>query len=277
MPQDTNRPGSPPQARTDDGDDGIWAFFALACAFTWLLVAPAARAWLRHQSPPPYAVAGAGLSAFGPLLAALAVAGHRRQLGDVFGRWRTSVAWIAVALVGPAAIHLLAAALHVVTGARPAQWLYPPTTPEQVAALVVFPLGEEFGWRGFAQPRLVRRYGPVTGSLVVGAVWAVWHLLYGVTPQGAGFDALGFGLLLVELPLNSVIIGWIFERSGRSLAVAIAFHAGAHLDNFQRAPRTDLRLQGLHLVVLLMVAIVAARALRARDGAAPPARHDRRP
>ena len=149
-------------------------------------------------------------------------------------------------------------------GGHPAQWLYPPTTPEQIAALVVFPLGEEFGWRGFAQPRLVRRYGPVKGSLVVGAGWGLWHLLYAVTPQHAGFDALGFGLLLVELPLYSVIIGWVFERSGRSLAVAVAFHAGAHLDNIQRAPRTDLRLQGLHLAVLLAGALAAGRVMNAQ-------------
>jgi membrane protease YdiL (CAAX protease family) len=265
MQRETSRSEISPPAPADTSDDGIWVFFAVACAITWALAAPAARAWLRHQAPPPYAIACAGLSAFGPLLAALAVAGPRRQLRAVFGRWRTSVGWIALALVGPAALHLLATALEVVTGGHPAQWLYPPMTPEQVAALVVFPLGEEFGWRGFAQPRLVRRYGPVRGSLVVGAVWGLWHLLYGVTPQSAGFDTLGFVLLLVELPLYSVIIGWIFERSGRSLAVALAFHAGAHLDNIQRAPRTDLRLQGLHILVLLLVAIIAARALRARD------------
>jgi hypothetical protein len=62
-----------------------------------------------------------------------------------------------------------------------------------------------------------------------------------------------------------VTLSWLHDRSGRSLAVAVAFHAGAHLDNVQRAPRTDLRFQALHLAVLLVIANVAARALAARQ------------
>ena len=55
---------------------GTGLFFAPACAITWVLAAPAALAWMQHQAPPPFALACAGLSAFGPLLAALAIAGN---------------------------------------------------------------------------------------------------------------------------------------------------------------------------------------------------------
>ena len=48
------------------------------------------------------------------------------------------------------------------------------------------------------------------------------------------------------------------------MAVAIAFHAGGHLDNFGRAPRTDLRLHLLHVAVVAVVALVAARSLLRR-------------
>jgi membrane protease YdiL (CAAX protease family) len=252
-------------ARPAPASDGTATYFALACGITWLLAAPAAEAWMRHQTPPPHAVAAAGLSAFGPLLAALAVAGPRRQLRQVFGRWRTNPIWIVVGLLATPAVHLLATALYAAIGGRPARWFHPPATPEAMAALVVFPLGEEFGWRGFAHPRLVRRFGAVRGCLILGAGWGLWHLAYSVTPQAAGFDPFGFALMLIELPLYSLIIGWVFERANRSMAVAIALHAGAHIDHIEWAPRTELGLHVAHVVVLAAVAALAARSLARRE------------
>ena len=75
-----------------------------------------------------------------------------------FGRWRTNPAWILLALARPARAPGRDGSLRRHRG-PPAQWFYPPSTPETVAALVVFPLGEEFGWRGFAYPRLAARFG----------------------------------------------------------------------------------------------------------------------
>ncbi len=241
---------------------GVYAFIALACAITWLLATPAATAWMHHESPAPYAIACAGLSAFGPLLAAVAVAGPRKQLAGVFGRWRTNPAWIALALVTPFGIHAVATTLYAALGGHPSEWIHPPLRAEDAAALVVFPIGEEFGWRGFAYPRLVAARGIVKGSLLVGAAWGLWHLAYAVTPQAAGFDAFQFALTMIELPLYSVVIAWMFERADRSMAVAIAFHAGGHLDHLERAPRSELGLHALHVVVVAALAIVAARALR---------------
>jgi uncharacterized protein len=265
MSHRTSQPSIQPAVAPETRGDGTTGFFALAWAWTWLLAAPAARAWMQHRAPPPYAIACAGLSAFGPLLAALAVAGPRRQLREVFGRWRTNPAWIVMALCAPAAVHALATALYVAIGGHPAQWFHPPITSEQVAALVVFPIGEEFGWRGLAQPRMARRHGLVKGSLIVGLAWGLWHLMYSITPQAGGFDPLEFGLIMVELPLYSLLIAWVFERSNCSMAVAIAFHAGAHLDHIERASRADLRLHALHIAVLGVIAIFAARSLAKQD------------
>jgi membrane protease YdiL (CAAX protease family) len=243
---------------------GAGLFFVLSCAITWIFATPAALAWMRHEAPSAGAVACAGLSALGPTLAAFAIATAATEgqpLGAVFGRWRTHPAWIAMALLAPATAHLVATGLYAALGGHPAQWLYPPAAPEQWAALVVFPLGEEFGWRGFAHPRLVARHGLVKGSLLLGTGWGLWHLMYSITPQTGGFDGFQFVLGMAELPLYSLLIAWVFERSGRSMAVAIAFHAGAHLDHIEHAPRAYLGLHALHLTVVAVVAVFAARSM----------------
>jgi membrane protease YdiL (CAAX protease family) len=258
--------------RTDPaGADGTFMFFAGACTLTWLLAVPVAWAQMQHRAPPPSAVGCAGLSALGPLIAAWTMAWRRRQLRVVFGRWRTNVAWIVIALFVPAAVHALGNVLCVALGGHLDRWFYPPSTPEQLAALVVFPLGEEFGWRGFAHPRLVHRHGLVKGSLMLGFGWGLWHLMYSINSSTGTFDGLGLALLVVEVSLFSVLIGWVFDRSGRSMAVALAFHVGAHLDNFQRAPRGDLRLQGAYLAVLALATVGIALITRAaaRSAKAP--------
>jgi membrane protease YdiL (CAAX protease family) len=236
-------------------------FFALACAITWLLAAPLASAWMRHEEPPPYALAFAGLSAFGPLFAGL-VCSPSGRVREMFTPLRAPFGWVVLALLAPLTIHLIATALYVVFGGRPSAWLRPPAGPEQIAALVVFSLGEEFGWRGFAYPRIVGRYGPVRGSLMLGAAWGLWHLMYSVTPGAGGFDAFTFGLMLVELPLYSLLVAWVFERAKRGLSVALAFHAGGHVDHIEHAPITELGLHASHIVVLAVVAFFAARSMR---------------
>ncbi len=249
---------------TERPSTGVLAHAGLACATTWALALPAALAWTRREAPAPYAVACAGLSAFGPLLAAIAVAGRRKELRQVFGRWRTNPLWVLAALAAPFVAHTVARLVFRATGGHPAGWVALPDTPEALAALVVFPLGEEFGWRGFAYPRLAERHGAVRGSLLLGCVWGLWHLAYAVTPAAAGFDRWEFAYTMLELPLYALIVAWLFELANRSMGVALAFHAGAHLDHFERRLHADLRLSLIQLGVAALLALVAATALTAR-------------
>jgi membrane protease YdiL (CAAX protease family) len=238
----------------------VYIYFALACAMTWLLALPVASAWMRHEAPPPYGIACAGLSAFGPLFATLAVTTRLERRG-VFGRWRVNPPWVLLSLFACAVIHVTATLLYAVFVGPPSAWLHPPQNAEALAALVVFPLGEEFGWRGFAYPRLTKRFGLVKGSLLLGTMWGLWHLGYGVTPEKAAFDPMEFGIGMVELPLYSLLMAWVLERTNRSMAVAIAFHAGAHLDHIERARDAGIGLQAFHVAVVFVLAVAAARSL----------------
>jgi len=242
----------------------VYGFFTLACLITWACDFPMALALATHTTPPAYALPLAGLGALGPMLAALIIATPRHELREVFGHWRTSPLWIAVALFVPAALHLPATLIEVALGGRPAQWFYPPVRAEHVAALVFFSVGEEFGWRGFAYPRLAERFGKIAGSLMLGTVWAVWHLGMLFTPEHGAPALATLGQYVLELSLWSVVIAWFFERGRRSMAVAIALHAGGHLDNVFRAPESEVRLRVLRFAVLLVAAAFAARGLRAK-------------
>lgn len=240
----------------------VYSFFLLACAITWTLDFPLALAWARNVAPPGYAMPMVGLGAFGPTLAAFVLAARRGDLRSVFGKWRTNPAWIVGGLLLPLAVQLPATLIEVALGGHPAHWFYPPVRPEHFAALLVFPFGEEFGWRGFAYPRLERLHGPVVGSLILGAVWGLWHLgmLFAPDPLRP-LPLITLGIYMGELALWSVVLAWMFERGGRSIAIAIAVHAGAHIDNVSRAPETEVRLRILRFTILALVAAVAARSI----------------
>jgi uncharacterized protein len=251
------------------GRSDVYLFFVLACGITWLLDLPLALAWATDVAPTAYALPMVGLGAWGPTLAAFIMAARRGELRGVFGRWRTSPMWIVLGLFVPLAVQLPATLIEVALGGRPTHWFYPPVRPEHFAALVMFSFGEEFGWRGFAYPRLEQRYGPVVGSLILGCVWGLWHLgmMFAPDPLRA-LPPMTLVIYMAQLALWSVVIAWMFERGNRSIAVAIAIHAGAHIDNISRAPETEVRLRILRFLVLAIVTAFAARSLMAKKRAA---------
>jgi membrane protease YdiL (CAAX protease family) len=246
----------PPQSAKSDGTP---LFFALACAITWTCDLPVLVAALRGVDPPPYALPLAGLGAFGPTLAALLVA---RRLGSgarIFGPWRARPALVLLALFTPLLLHLLATLIERALGGHPAHWFYFPSSPERLLALAFFSLGEEPGWRGFAQPRLVQHHGPVRAALVLGTVWTFWHI-----PMFLGSGPIsiaGMCAAWLELTLYSILFIWFAARTGGSLTIALALHAGAHLDNTGYAPQDEVRLRVLRLLVLFVAAALAARTL----------------
>lgn len=239
------------------------AFFVLSCAITWLCALPCALAWMRHEAPEPWALSLAGLSAFGPMLAAILVATRQRRLRGIFGPWRTPWWWIPLALFTPMALQLVAKLVASALGWPASDWVNLPVRPEHMAALVMFPMGEELGWRGFAHPRVVARYGPVAGPLLLGCVWAIWHVMYLVSPETGELDPVG-AMVMLSLPLYSVIYAWFLERGRGSLAIALALHAGAHLDNLNRLPTEQIGVRVVTLVVVAAAAVLAARSLAAR-------------
>jgi membrane protease YdiL (CAAX protease family) len=87
-----------------------------------------------------------------------------------------------------------------------------------------FQAGEEIGWRGYALPRLAARFGLARASLVLGVLWAFWHL-----PQFYIADAdsyhQSFGVWAAQVVAMSVAFAWLYARTGGSLLLVMLLHA----------------------------------------------------
>ena len=94
--------------------------------------------------------------------------------------------------------------------------------PALALALFLGPI-EEFGWRGLALPLLQRKFAPIWAGLILGVIWAIWHIpsfLMSGTPQSAwAFWPFFFGIIAI-----SVIQTPLFNVSKGSLLIAILYH-----------------------------------------------------
>ena len=139
--------------------------------------------------------------------------------------------------------------------------------------LLVAPLGEEPGWRGFALPRLQKRLHPLAAAVVLGFLWANWHLpLFLVS-----FYTTPYWLYVPFLMGASVIIGIGFEVSGESTITAIYLHGllnvgiGVMLNEFlgKATIRDRLSTNVAEAAGFLGVAILLAISTRGRVGVTP--------
>jgi uncharacterized protein len=143
-------------------------------------------------------------------------------------RWRVGLQWYLFVLAGIPLLIVLG--FFVVPGAfRVVQFplaqilqLYP-----MFLLLEIFTsgLGEETGWRGFALPRLQQRYGALWGTLILGVLWACWHLPLFLTAWGNGGGVKNIADFIVMTVATAVIITWVFNHTRGSLLMTILAHA----------------------------------------------------
>ena len=87
--------------------------------------------------------------------------------------------------------------------------------------------GEEPGWRGFALPMLLRRHRPLTAGVLLGLVWALWHLplwfLSGYQGTDLATYIAGFCVAIVSL---SVLMVRLHLLAPHSLVPMVVAHFG---------------------------------------------------
>jgi membrane protease YdiL (CAAX protease family) len=212
-------------------------YLALAFAITWLC-------WwsLLRELPVGGSVFGSPwfttlyvIGGFGPTIGAyLAVAATPREgtLSEYHARlfrWRVSPLWYVAVFALPPALAFMKEWIAIVAGAPGVA--FAPVKPLS-GVLSLFPLMivggglEELGWRGVALPSLERRMPLLLAALVVGVIWAVWHLplfyIHGVSQFGGDFPLFAFDVLA-----GGCLLAWVCAGT-RSILLCILFHAAGN-------------------------------------------------
>jgi uncharacterized protein len=245
----------------------LLCFFALTFAWSWACwaLSPVVRpelSWLATL----LMFAGS----FGPSLAAIVVVASTRPAGGLRAwlsgclQWRIGWGWCAFALLLPLAVMLLAAGLHIALGGTigtsPASGhLLMTVVNLPLVLLLGGPLGEEFGWRGFALPFLQDRLGWRAASLVLGLVWAVWHLpLFYI--DGTAQAHIPLALFLLSVVAMSVVFAWLVHRTAGSVVAALLFHTAI---NFWPSVVPVLPTEGSYRAYAIVVSVLVLLALLA--------------
>ena len=211
----------------------------------------------------PWYTGGVGFKAAGPSYAGLIVVllvsgweGIKEMLGRLV-KWRVGYRWWVVAFFGPLLVVLTAIGLHILAGGEAPSfqvWKVEPLMIPVLMLILISPIGgaggeEPFGWRGYAQPMLQEKLGkwaPVITSFIIGIVWAVWHLPEFYNPASTQY-ALGWSgfvpLIIMEIT-NSIIMTWLFNKTGGSVLVAgVIWHLA--VDTFSTTLLTGFTVTGM--------------------------------
>jgi CAAX protease family protein len=188
------------------------------------------------------------LAAFSASLAGIVLAvveGRKGGVRELLGRfliWRVGLRWWAFALLFGVITAVAALYLFNLFGGPAVDWsgLKPLSSvvPMIIVLTILAGMGEEFGWRGFALPRLQARHNALVSSLIIGLVWGIWHIPLFLT-QGtiqykwqleAGMipAVLGYTVFCIAW---SIQYTWVFNNTKGSVLLAAVVHGAVNAWN----------------------------------------------
>lgn len=221
------------------------AFFALAFALSVPIYLVG-----KDRLPIPVQLPVSALAAFTPMIAA-SILTYRRSgtvgLRELFrkaldaGKIRNKAWYLPIVLVNPLIMGLSYLVMRLAGLPLPEAQIPWLMAPAIFAVSFVFGIGEELGWQGYAFGPMQRRWGAFRAALVMGAAWALFHLIPDLQNQRAADWILMHRLGSIAL---RVLIAWLYNNTGGSVFAAIVFHAmsnvswalfpnyGSHYDPF---------------------------------------------
>jgi membrane protease YdiL (CAAX protease family) len=210
----------------------------------------------------------------GPFLMAVVLTHWREDASNqksfwirVFDPRRIRGVWWLVSLLLHPSIIALAFAANMILGGSIPETRANTDSITAIFSLVFFtfwfgPLPEEIGWRGFALDRLQNRMSPLNASLILGAVWAIWHVplfwIPGTFQHEIGFGSLRCWIFLLSMIPLSVLMTWVHNNTSQSTLSAVLIHFSGNLCGAVFS-KTDT-VAALELVFLILsAAIVTAK------------------
>ena len=182
-----------------------------------------------------------------------AIEGRKGGVRELLGRfliWRVGLQWWAFALLFMIIPAVAALYLSHLFGGPPVDWsglgpLYS-VVPSIIMLTIFAGMGEEFGWRGFAMPRLQARHNALVSSLIIGGLWALWHIpLYFVQGTSQYDWRMVGGLIPTFVGYTVFVIAWsiqytwVFNNTKGSVLLAAVVHGAGnawlgYIDVFSR-------------------------------------------
>jgi uncharacterized protein len=212
-------------------------FYILAFGISWLGMISAVLA-SRGIAPfyRPYFLVLSIFFAIGPALAAVIVSqvAHGktgvRDLLKGLTRWRVGVVWYIVAVLSPVLLLTVAQVVTKLLGLT----VTIPVPQVNLSPYVIFGFGvnflgntcEEIGWRGFALPRLQKRHNALIATLIVGTLWALWHLpLIFLAGPMSEYPFLWF----ISIVTDAFMYTWIYNSTKGSILLVALFHGSLNI------------------------------------------------
>jgi membrane protease YdiL (CAAX protease family) len=222
----------------------IILFFLIAYGFTWIFwisEALASRGLLGSSIFVDFLLSPQNPAAWGPFVSAILLTFWYQRGKGVLGLLKKGVDyrfakkwWIPTILLCPLIIGgALGIAALAGENIPELYWIANPSLILVNFFIILFtggPLQEEFGWRGYALPRLQNRFNALVSSIIIGFMWGLWHLPYffiGTEPTYA------YGIIpqIITAILLSILLTWLFNNTGGSILVSLMFHNMFNLSN----------------------------------------------
>ena len=93
-----------------------------------------------------------------------------------------------------------------------------------ILTIIIGSVGEEIGWRGYLQNELNKEYSLFVSSAVTGLMWGAWHFF-----KIMNNVIISYLLFIPTIFLFGIIMGYIYNKSNKSLVNMIAFHSFVNL------------------------------------------------